>query len=109
MSGGGGSGGGGRFGGGPRDDEVDCDNLRFEATLTSPDPLVVATVSVDDVLSVGLADPPNRRVVVIAPAGTVGSLVDHLAHLLRCLQRRAFQATVLSIDGVVVRVRVEPA
>jgi hypothetical protein len=108
MSGGGGSG-GGVFSGGPPNDEVDCDNVRFEANLTSVDPAVVATLSVGEVLRVELQDPPNRRVVVVAAAGIAGSLVDHLRELLRCLQRRPFMAMVLSIDGIVVRVKVEPA
>ena len=108
MSGGGGSGGGSYGGGGPSEEEFDCDKLRFEAIVTSPDPTVVATLNEGDVLTVTLEDPPNRRVVVVAPAGVVGSLVDHLRELIRCLQRRTFQAVVISLDGVVVRVRVEP-
>lgn len=109
MSGGGGSGGGSFGGGGPSEDDFDCDKLTFEANVTSPDPAVVATLREGDVLTVTLEDPPNRRVVVVSGNKVVGSLVDHLRELIRCLQRRPFRAVVVSLDGVVIRVRVEPA
>ena len=109
MSGGGGSGGGGAYsGGGPPDEPYDCNKLRFEATINSPDPTVVATLTAGDTLEVTLEGPPTRRVVVAAPSGTLGSLVDHLPRLIYCLQQRAFGATVVLIVGVVVRVNVQP-
>ena len=108
MSGGGGSG-GGVFGGRPPSNEVDCNRVRFEANVTSPDLTVAATITVGDLLTVQLQDPPVRRVVVVAPAGIVGSLVAHLPELIHCRQHRSCAATVLSSDGVVVRLRVEPA
>jgi|SRR5579883_1413628 len=108
MSGGGGSGGGGAYGGGASEERYDCDKLHFEATVNSPDPAVVATLTVGDMLEVTLEGPPNRRVVVVAPTATLGSLVDHLPQLIFCLQRRAFRATVVSIAGIVVRVNVQP-
>ena len=108
MSGGGGSGGGGAYSGGSPDEPYDCGKLCFEATVNSPDPAVVITLSVGDTLGVTLEGPPIRRVVAVAPAGTLGSLVDHLPRLIYCLQQRTFAATVLEIAGVVVRVKVEP-
>jgi hypothetical protein len=108
MSGGGGS--GGSYGGGrPPDEPYDCDRLRFEAPVHSPVSEAVATLAVGDLLDVELEPAPARRVVVIAPGRTVvGSIVDHLPQLIHCLQRRRFGASVISVDGRVVRVRVEP-
>jgi hypothetical protein len=108
MSGGGDT--GGDFGGGRgRDAPYDCSRLRFEATLASPDATVAATLHVGDILDVILETAPVRRVVVSVSGTVAGSLVDHLAQLIACLQERAFRAEVLSVAGRVVRVRVEPA
>lgn len=108
MSGGGGS--GGDYGGGSQPDEpYDCERLRFEAPVHSPVAALVSTLAVGDVLDVQLEPAPARRVVVMTGGSVVGSMVDHLPQLIHCLQIRAFTATVISISGSVVRVRVEPA
>lgn len=108
MSGGGG-GGGGRPGGGG-DGIDDCDRLIFRAPIHSPQRPAIDYVAVGDVLIVDLESEPRRRVVLTDDRGqVVGTLVDHLRQLLKCLQQgRGFLAEVVMIDDPIVTVVVRP-
>lgn len=102
MSGGGGGGGGERT-------PSPCDRLRFEAQLTSPQAAVVATLSLNDVLDIGLANLKGQTVVQILKNGSVagGLTGPDAARLRACLDEgHNYVATVLSINGGQVRVRV---
>ena len=106
MSGGGGGGGGG---GGVPDVVVACDLLKFEAHLTSPQPAVVATLSVGEVLDVALANMQGQLVVQVLKAGQpVGGLAGPDATRLRnCMnESHQYTATVRVINGGQVRVMV---
>ena len=106
MSGGGGSdiGFGGSGGGG--DEATPCEALAFKDTLQSPDPAVVATLTVGQTLEVELQ---GYAVIAVAPAGRAGSLLNQLTRMLQCLQNGfIFKADVQSIAGGAVRVRVRP-
>lgn len=108
MSGGGGD--RGPSGGG--DSGVDCRDLRFEATISSPQPTVVANLQVDEVLTVGIEQQATNRMIAVRRSNgdLVGSLTDHLRELIRCIQEGVnYEATVISIQGGAVRVRVQAA
>jgi len=106
MSGGGGGGGGG---GGVPDVVVACDLLKFEAQLTSPQPAVVATLTVGEVLDVALANMQGQLVVQVLKAGQpAGGLAGPDATRLRnCMNdSHQYTATVRAINGGQVRVMV---
>lgn len=107
MSGGGGSS-GGYFGGGPTED-VSCDKLSFEAQIVSPQPAIVATLSVGEMLDVELANVKSQLVVQATKAGQpVGGLAGPDATKLRnCLNDgHRYRAVVRFISGGQVRVHV---
>ncbi len=109
MSGGGGGGGGG---GGPVIDITPCERVKFEVQLTSPQPTVVATISVGEVLDVVLT--PRQAVLVIEAQKNgvaVGGIAGlDAARLRACLtDGHPFKATVLAVNGGQVRVKVEHA
>jgi hypothetical protein len=103
MSGGGGGGGGFV----PRDEGVDCGDLRFVAVLQSVQADAVADLSVGALLDVALRADGHPPVIEVRSAEgvLVGALIQRVTELLRCLQD-GFQyvAEVLSIDGGHVRV-----
>lgn len=106
MSGSGGGGGGG--GGTP--DYSPCETLRFNAQLTSPQPAVVVTLSPGDVLDVVVVNMRGQVVVQVLKAGHIaGGLTGPEATRLRnCVdQGHAYNATVESVNGGQVRVRVQ--
>lgn len=106
MSGGGGGGG---IGGGYANDSP-CDKLRFDAQLTSPQPSVVGTLMVGDALDIVVATMNGQVVVQVRKAGNLaGGLTGPDATRLRnCMdQGHQFGATVLTVNGGQVRVRVE--
>jgi len=110
MSGSSSSGGGGGGFGSP-DPGTNCQQLRFVATVQSPQPDAVAALAVGDVLNVvlvaGTGTTPSVIEVQRADGTTVGALIDHVTELLRCLQDGfQFVAEVLEISGGAVRVRV---
>jgi hypothetical protein len=105
MSGGGG--GGGTYS--PPDTGVSCANLKFDAPLQSVDPDAVRGLAEGDELTVrlGTADGASIVEVVTGVGDYVGALIDRIADLLRCIQDGyEYVATVISIDGGDVRVRV---
>ena len=108
MSGGGG---GGSFQ--PADDGVACGRLTFEAALASPQPTAVAGLNVGEILAVQLQQPPGSGPFIAAVDDSgqiVGSLIDRVAELLRCIQSGyTYTAEVLRISGGSVRVRVSPS
>lgn len=92
--------------------EPSCDLLRFEAQIASPQPAVVATLSVGEVLSVDVATMNGQVVVrVLKGAAIVGGLAGPDAtRLRRCAEEgHLYKATVRSINGGQVRVFVEHA
>jgi hypothetical protein len=97
-------------GGGTPDVVVGCDILRFDAVLTSPQAHVVATLSIGEVLRVQVST-MNGQVVVQVLKGTqlVGGLTGSDATRLRaCVDEgHQYKATVLTLNGGQVRVRVE--
>lgn len=108
MSGNGDRGGGGDGGGGSQG----CETLRFEAQLTSPQPAVVGTLRLGDVLDLAVVDMNGQVVVHVLKGGQVaGGLTGPDATRLRgCIQDgHDFKATVLTVNGGQVRVRVEHA
>lgn len=110
MSGGGYGGGEGGYSG--PDSGLDCSALKFTTGLASPEPTVVATLAVDDVLNVQLQGEGSQRSVdVITGAGQrAGSITHRVPELLRCLQSgHTFAARVVSVDGGAVRVEVYSA
>jgi hypothetical protein len=103
-----GSGGGG--GGGGDSYSPPCDTLRFDAQLVSTQPAVVAMLKVGDVIDVALAVMKGQTVVQVLHNGQVaGGLTGLDANKLRsCMDDgHQYKATVLSINGGQVRVRVE--
>ena len=105
MSGSGG-GGGGVY------DDAPCERVRFEAQITSPQGPVVATISIGDVLDVTTVTMQNVLVVQVMKNGKVaGGLAGPDARRLRnCMEQGySYHATVVSVLGGQVRVRVELA
>ena len=119
MSGGGGGdyddggGGGGAGGGGGGNDVVDCANFFIRSTtLSSPDPAVLRTLRVEQVLTLR---PESERGPLLAvtqtrPEQVAGSVTSALlARLLRCIaDGYAYVAIVRRIDGGVCEVEVRP-
>lgn len=108
MSGGGGGSGGGGIGG-PPDDGAPCDRLRFNAPLVTPNPAVVAGLTVGHVLDLIIQ---NQSVAALTRPGAqaAGYVIERLPQLLRCLQAgHAFEAEVLVANGGDVRVQIRPA
>lgn len=91
---------------------ADCGTIRFETDLASPQPTVVATLAIGDMLDISL-DTTGPRVVVAAVTAsgeTAGSIATRAAQLIRCIRDgHSYTAEVLEITGGVVPVRVAPA
>jgi hypothetical protein len=103
---GGGGGGGGQGGTDP------CDIVEI-APLNSPQPAVVATLNVGDVLAVNLnRQGPNPVLEVLDGGGRRAGALTHRnhVHLIACIDAgRAYRAVVVSKRGGSVEVRIEPA
>lgn len=105
-----GSGGGGGGGGGGEAPPPACDTLVFVAQLVSTVPAVVAALKMGDVLDVVLAIMKGQTIVQVLQNGQVaGGLTGLDANRLRnCMDDgHQYKATVLTINGGQVRVRVE--
>lgn len=90
--------------------ESPCDKLRFEAQLTSPQPPVVETLEVRDVLDIVVVNMKGQIVVQVLKSGQVaGGLAGPDATRLRnCMdQSHQYKASVRFINGGQVRVLVE--
>ena len=106
------SGSGGGSGGGGPDYSSPCDTLRFDLQLSSPQPLVVAALSVGDVLAIAVVQMNGHVIVQVLSNGQpAGGLTGPEATRLRnCIdQGHNYTARVLQILGGQVRVRVEHA
>jgi len=106
------SGGGGGGGGGPVIDETPCERVKFETQLTSPQPAVVATITVREVLDVVLSARQNVLVIEAQKNGhAVGGIAGlDAARLRACINDgHVFKATVLTVNGGQVKVKVEHA
>lgn len=102
-----GSSGGGYSGG--SENYSPCESLRFDANLTSPKPSVVGTLKVGAVLTIVVAEMKDVIVLQVLAGGLVvgGLTALEAARLRTCIdQGHTYQATVLSLDGGQVRVRV---
>ena len=105
-----GSSGGG--GGSISDDEIACENLRFEAQIASPVPAAVSALKVSDVLTVSVANTVGTQQVQVHDGVQLvgGLLANRVSRLRECiLNGSTFKARVLSINGGQVRVFVEHA
>ena len=95
---------GGSGGGGPS-----CSTLTFEAPVASPDPAVVAQLSVGDTCDVVISGFPAQVRLLLRPTGAqLGALTEHLADLTKCISEGyEYIADVIAIAPVV-RLRVRP-
>lgn len=100
---------GGGFGGGG---EIACELLKFEAQIASPNPTVVATLSVNDELGVVIASSSGvQEIQVKTSSGAVagGLLANRVQRLRECiLHGTRYKARVILINLGQVRVYVEP-
>ena len=104
-----GSGGGGNW---PPENEVPCNRLRFDTQIATPQPDALPALNVGDVLDVGIISIGGAQAVAVSKnRETVGGLAGGMvARLRECiLSGHTFKATVLSINGAQVMVRIEPA
>lgn len=86
-----------------------CARLTFPATLSSPEPTVVETLLVGQVLNVVRTEREGVRLVEVRTADgrLTGTLTSSLPDLLRCIEAGfTYAADVVSRDGGVVRVQV---
>jgi hypothetical protein len=76
--------------------------------VNSPDPAIVTTLVVGEVLDVVLDQGPPVRVLVRKGTGTLGSITSsHMRQLIDCLRnQRRYSATVLTVRGGMVQVRI---
>lgn len=105
-----GSGGGSAGGGASGTQDSPCDNLKFEARISSPKPAVVATLVVGDVLDIAVTNMKGQIVVeVLKNSNGVGGLTGPDATRLRnCMdQGHKYKATVRNLNGGQVLVKVE--
>ena len=107
----GGSGGSGYevdiIGGGPGGPS--CSTLSFDAPVASPDPAVVAQISVRDTCDVVVGGVPPQVRLLVRPIGAqLGALTERIADLTKCIaDGYRYEAEVIS-TAPVVRVRVRP-
>jgi hypothetical protein len=104
-----GSGGGGTWGGG---DDTQCDRLRFEAQIATPQSGVLPKITERDVLIVELRMENNTPIVILKKGelligGLAGGMIQKLRECL--LKNVPFKATIKKIDGAQITVFVEPA
>jgi hypothetical protein len=96
-----------------RPDFPDCESMRFETVIVSPQQVVIATLHVGDVLRLQLGSQQNRPVVdVVTNAGTrAGSITStHLTQLIACLQGgHDYLVEVRDLNGGACRVLVHHA
>lgn len=90
---GGGGSGGGRL--------LKCPNIKFTAVLNSPQPNVLNTLKIGDILSVSIQSGSSISVVVTSNKGIAGSITgQYLSDLISCMQNGyEYVAKVVSING----------
>lgn len=99
----------GEYGSGGAVSAVPCANLFVQTVLTSPNPSVIGTLQVGDVLDLKVM-PPGSLVAVTNSGAIAGSIVSaNLSQLIVCIQSGTqFIALVLSILGGACDVQVRP-
>ena len=78
-----------------------CERVAFRAALNSPQPAVIAKLTVGDELTIRLQTTPNTAIVAEYSGVIAGSLTgSHVSTLTNCIQN-GFQylATVVSVSG----------
>lgn len=106
-----GSGGGG--GGSISNEDIACENLKFEAQVASPNPAVVPSLTVNEVLRVTVTARSGIQEVQVYTAASQlvgGLLANRVSRLRECiLNGTSYTAKVIAINGGQVRVFVEHA
>jgi hypothetical protein len=94
-------GGSGSGGWAPTAPSNSCERIAFRATLNSPQPAVIATLKVGDVLDVVLQTVPTNAVIAEFNGLLAGALTGTQVNaLVNCLQNGyQYNATVVSISG----------
>ncbi len=103
-------GGSGSGGWSPSPPQNPCNTLAFRAPLNSPQPAVLAQLSVGSLLTVSLAPTPQAAVYISYLGQVAGSLTGQkIISLINCIQNGyQFQAEVISIVGGLCTVDVGP-
>jgi len=106
MSGSGGGGGGGSF----QSEEIACDRLQFETTISSPNPVVIALLQVGSVLDVTVQGGATNTIVLVFQGTAAGGIVSPKALRVReCIAAGTiYKANVIGMRGPVVTVRIVP-
>jgi hypothetical protein len=105
MSGGGGGGRSPDF-----DSQLQCERVQFDAELQSVKPGAARSVKRGDELQVLVKGTHGPIVAVNDRGQEVGSIVDHMAEILRCTEAGfSYVAKVLEVDAPMIRVHVEHA
>jgi hypothetical protein len=101
---------GGPSGGSSSGGAVDCSRLIFETTVGSPDPAVLAELTLGSVCDVVLMQNPTQIVVMAPVTGHVlGAIVNRWEELLGCLEKGVrFVAEIRSVHSPVT-ILVRPA
>lgn len=105
MSGSGSNGFGGGFEGG----DVSCANLVLNTTIASPQPAVVASLKINDILQVGLQTTGTTTAVVVTHQGQVAGAVasPDVQRLRRCIEGgTSYEAKVTAINGAHINIRI---
>ena len=78
-----------------------CERIAFRATINSPQPSIVSTLTVGNILDVKLQTTPTITVVVELAGAVVGALTGtRVNELVNCIQNGyQYEATVVSIVG----------
>jgi hypothetical protein len=78
-----------------------CERIAFRASLNSPQPAVIATLNVGDVLDVALQTVPTTAVITLFNGVIAGALTGTQVNaLVNCIQNGfQYNATVVSISG----------
>jgi hypothetical protein len=100
-----------REGGSGSADDNDCPGRSFETVLASPDPAVVADLSVDQLLDIASIDDPARGVIARTLDGRyVGAVVRDILRLRGCIAAgHVYEADVIRVVGGSVSVLVRSA
>lgn len=85
-----------------------CQTFSGETVVNSPDPAVLSTISVGDILEIEVRVVNGVSVVaIVASAGVLGGLSNYSNRLEYCIEEGfSYQATVLDIRGAIVTVRI---
>jgi len=88
--------------------DTSCD-IELTTALASPDPAVMATIAVGEVLTVVLRESPRSVITQTTSGQYVGAITQRAADLARCMQDGStYTARVTGITGGAVTVKVAP-